>query len=60
MRGVQKICGCADELGFYHGMKVNGGGKEYIMCGPAVLFVAAEIPAGLLASTQPGEQLSLF
>jgi hypothetical protein len=33
-----------DPNGFYHGMAVKHGGKDFVLCGPAVTLVAGEPP----------------
>ncbi len=35
-------CARHDPRGFYHGMAVKQGGKQYILCGPPVAFVAGD------------------
>lgn len=39
----------ADPMGFYHGMRVRHAGREFVLCGPEVIFVPGK-----------SEQLALF
>ena len=44
-----------DPLGFYHGMAVRQGGRQWVMCGPPVAFKAGPSPqADLFAGVDHG------
>ncbi len=50
-----------DPQGFYNGMRVRCGRKQFVLCGPPVIFVADSRQEGSATTTQPEQmQLDLF